>query len=168
MVSSEDQSLSSEILQLLRKVNNDILTIAKSKGVQRRSMHDTASIHHIPFSAIKNWSTGVVVFLFLFLQFSTKTYKVSQYIILKSGLSLMMNVSLSIRSSVMVGGGRATAIPTIPIMWDCNFLLTPKHDCCRICPVMYTTWWKKICILNVVIHVEIVLWVFTMALPTKA
>lgn len=67
------------------------------------------------------------------------TYIVSQYMIFKFGDSLIMNVSLSILSSVMVGGGSAIAMPTNPKYCVVDFLFRLKHIWGRKWAVTYTT-----------------------------
>ena len=58
----------------------------------------------------------------------------------KFGDNLIINVSLSILSSVIVGGGRAMATPTKPKYWVVDFLFRLKHNWGRNWAVIYTTW----------------------------
>ena len=56
------------------------------------------------------------------------TYLGSTYISLKSGLSLVTNMSLSISSSLIVGGGRAMARQTMPSRGGGCFRVREKEN----------------------------------------
>ena len=67
------------------------------------------------------------------------TYLGSQYMTLNSGLSLVTNISLSMSSSLMVGGGRAIANPTNPNKGGGCLRVNEKENCGRMCARICTT-----------------------------
>lgn len=76
-------------------------------------------------------------------ELSPLTYLGSQYSTLNSGLSLVTKVSFSIRSSVMVGGGRAMARATSPSNGGDCLRLNENENWGRWWAMIWTTWKQK-------------------------